>query len=175
MTSFLSANLFGPMGVSAQTQNLITSAADFVTQNRDGLQRLLLQSEVKTTWHLFRVYGVSSPAIAANRWSYVLRKAQPTAAAAPGIQDAGVTELTEVTGYNLAEFGNTSAYAAGGINVVRAAANGFTVQPVPEDTLVHGFVVYKTDGTSIVLFERMNALDGECPAGLQVTIDGGTF
>jgi hypothetical protein len=175
MTSFLGSNLLGPMGVSAQTQNLITTAADFVTRNRDGLQRLLMQAEVKTTWHLFRVYGVSTPAISANRWLYILRKAQPTTAAAPGIQDAGLTELTEVSGYNLAEFGNTASIAAGGVDVVRAAASGFTVQPVPVDTLVHGFVTYKTDGTSIVLFERMNALDGECPSNILITIDGGTF
>lgn len=175
MTSFLASNLLGPMGVPAQTQNLITTAADFVTRNRDGLQRLLMQAEVKTTWHLFRVYGVSTPAVAPNRWAYVLRKAQPTTTAAPGIQDASLTELTEVTAFNLAEFGNTASIAAGGVDVVRAAASGFTVQPVPVDTLVHGFVAYKTDGTSIVLFERMNALDGECPSNIQVTIDGGTF
>lgn len=172
MTGFLQPTVYGPMGVSSDTQNAIVFAAQFVNANRAQLESLLLAPGVTTQWHSMKVYGSTS--IASNRWEYTLRKVQP-AATPTTIVPVDLTELTEVTAYNLCEYGNTALLAGGGVNVTRANAQGFTLLKVPDDAYVHAFVIYQADGQSVALFERMNAWDGECVSALVNNVDGGTY
>ena len=172
MSGFLQPTVYGPTGVAADSQNALVFAAQFVNANRSQLEALLLAPGVTRQWHAMQV--VESSLIAANRWEYVLRKAQPTSTPT-NLTYVDVTELVEVTAYNLAEYGNTAATAAGGVDATRANAQGFQLLKVPDDAFVHAFLMYRSDGQSVALFERMNAWDGECPSNLQITIDGGTY
>ncbi len=172
MSTFLQPSVYGPMGVSSDTQNAMLSAAAFVSANRAQLETLLMAPSVTRQWHAMQVVG--STQISANRWEYVLRKSQPIANG-QSLTYVAVTELTEVTAYNLAEYGNTAATAAGGVDAVRANAQGFVLLPVPDDAFVHAFLMYKSNGESVALFERMNAFDGECVAALLASVDGGNY
>lgn len=172
MTGFLQPSVYGPTGVSSDTQNALVFAAQFINANRSQLEALLVAPGVTRQWHAMQVVGSSS--IAANRWEYTLRKAQPTSTPT-SLTTVGLTELTEVTAYNLAEYGNTAGTAAGGVNATRANAQGFQLLKVPDDAFVHAFLMYRADGQSVALFERMNAWDGECVAALLSSVDGGTY
>lgn len=171
-SGFLQPVVYGSAGLSADQLNVIVRSSQFISDNLGQLQSLLTAPGVTRQWHAMRVVGSSS--IAANRWEYVLRKVQP-ASTPTSIVDSGLTELTEVTAYNLAEYGNTAAVAGGGVNATRANTNGFSLLKVPDDAFVHAFVMYQADGKSVALFERMNAWDGECIAELINTIDGGIY
>lgn len=160
------------MGVSSDTQNTLMFAAQFIHANRSKLEQLMVAPGVTRQWHAMQVVGSSQ--ISANRWEYTLRKAQPTATPT-GLTTVGLTELTEVTAYNLCEYGNTASTAAGGVNATRANAQGFLLLKVPDDAFVHAFIMYRADGQSVALFERMNAWDGECVAALLSSVDGGTY
>ncbi len=171
MNTFVQPTLYGPMGVAAETQNIILSAAAFVNANRTQLEALMFAPSVTRQWHAMQI--VSSTSIAANRWQYVLKKVQPTSAPTV-LADVPNTELTQLTGLNLAEYGNNGTTAGGGVDVVRALALGMSLLPVPNNAFVHAFLVYQQDGKSVALFERMNQFDGECP-DTPLTIDGGTY
>lgn len=172
MTGFLQPTVYGPMGVSSDTQNALVFAAQFIHANRSQLESLMVAPGVTRHWHSMRVVGSTS--IASNRWEYTLRKVQPSSTPTT-IVDVGLTELTEVTAYNLAEYGNTASVAAGGVNASRANNQGFQLLKVPDDAFVHAFVIHRADGQSVALFERMNAWDGECIAALISSVDGGTY
>lgn len=172
MTGFLQPTVYGPMGVSADTQNSLVFAAQFINANRSQLEALLVAPGVTRQWHAMRVVG--SSLISSNRWEYTLRKVQPGSPPTTMV-DAGLTELTEVTAYNLCEYVNTSTTAAGGVNAARANNLGFQLLKVPDDAFVHAFIMYRADGQSVALFERMNAWDGECVAALLSSVDGGTY
>lgn len=172
MSGFLQPSVYGPMGVSADSQNAIISAAQFVNATRSQLERLLTAPGVTREWHTMRVVGSSS--LSSNRWQYVLQKAQP-ASTPSSIVNVGLTELTEVTAYNLAEYGNTASVAGGGVDATRANAAGFQLLKVPDDSFVHAFMCYTADGVTVALFERANAWDGECVSALTVSVDGGTY
>jgi len=172
MTGFLQPSVFGPTGVSSDAQNALVFAAQFITANRSQLEALLVAPGVTRQWHAMQVVGSSS--ISANRWQYTLRKAQPTSTPT-NLTYVGLTELIEVTAYNLAEYGNTAGTAAGGVNATRANTQGFQLLKVPDDAFVHAFLLYRSDGQSVALFERMNAWDGECTAALISSVDGGTY
>lgn len=172
MSGFLQPSVYGPMGVSADAQNSLITAAQFVHANKAQLERLLTAPGVTREWHTMRIVG--STLLTSNRWQYVLKKVQP-ASSPSSIVDVGLTELTEVTAYNLAEYGNTAGTAAGGVNATRANASGFLLLKVPDDSFVHAFLCYTADGVSVALFERANAWDGECVSALTVSVDGGTY
>lgn len=172
MTGFIQPSVYGPMGVSSDTQNALMFAAQFIHANRSKLEQLMVAPGVTRQWHAMQVVGSSQ--ISANRWEYTLRKAQPTATPT-SLTSVGLTELTEVTAYNLCEYGNTASTAAGGVNATRANAQGFLLLKVPDDAFVHAFVMYRADGQSVALFERMNAWDGECVTALISSVDGGTY
>lgn len=172
MTSFLQPSIYGPIGVSADSQNLMVGASAYVTQNRDRIEELLTRSASIRQWHTMRI--VSSSVIASNKWEYTLRLVQP-AASPTSTTDIALTELTAVTGYNLAEYGNTASVAGGGVNATRANAAGFNLLAIPNDAFVHAFMTYTAAGVTVALFERMNAWDGECPTALINDIDGGTY
>ena len=159
MTSFLQPTVYGPIGGSADTNNLMLGAAQFITSNQAQLQNLLTNPSVVTRSRLMTV--TASAFQAANRWTYTLRLVLPTAAGT-AVANADNTELTAETGYNLAEFGNTAEIAAGGVDVARANSKGFILLPVPIGGVVNVIWFAKEDGTSVALFERMNAWDGEC-------------
>jgi len=172
MSGVLQPSVYGPVGVSSDTQHALVFAAQFINANRSQLEALLLAPGVTRQWHAMQVVGSSS--IGANRWQYVLRKAQPEST--PSIlTTVGLTELTEVTAYNLAEYGNTASVAAGGVNATRANTQGFQLLKVPDNAFVHAFLMYRADGQSVALFERMNAWDGECVAALISSVDGGAY
>jgi hypothetical protein len=172
MTGFLQPSVYGPTGVSSDTQNALVFAAQFINANRSQLEALLVAPGVTRQWHAMQI--VSSASISANRWEYTLRKAQP-ASPPSSLTTVGLTELTDVTAYNLAEYGNTAATAAGGVNATRANTQGFQLLKVPNDAFVHAFLMYRADGQSVALFERMNAWDGECVAALVNSVDGGSY
>lgn len=172
MTGFIQPSVYGPLGVSSDTQNALMFAAQFIDANRSKLEQLMVAPGVTRQWHAMRVVGSTS--ISANRWQYVLRKVQPGSTPTT-IVDSGLTELTEVTAYNLCEYVNTSSTAAGGVNASRANNLGFQLLKVPDDAFVHAFVMYRADGQAVALFERMNAWDGECVAALLSSVDGGTY
>jgi len=159
MTSFLQPTVYGPIGGSADTNNLMLGAAQFITSNQAQLQHLLTNPSVVTRSRLMTV--TASAVQAPNRWTYTLRLVLPTAAGT-AVANADNTELTAETGYNLAEFDNTAAIAAGGVDAARANAAGFDLLPVPVGAVVYVMWFAKADGTSVALFERMNAWDGEC-------------
>lgn len=172
MSGFLQPSVYGPLGVSADSQNALIVAAQFVNANRSQLERLLMAPGVTREWHTMRVVGSSS--LSTNRWQYVLRKAQPASTPSSTV-DVSLTELTEVTAYNLAEYGNTASVAGGGVDATRANAAGFQLLKVPDDSFVHAFMCYTADGVTVALFERANAWDGECVSALTVSVDGGTY
>jgi hypothetical protein len=172
MTGFLQPSVYAPVGQSADAFNLMVEAAQFVTANRGQLENLLLQRGAVVSWHPMTVTG--STLLTSNRWTYTLSKAQPQAT------PTNITTITEtdaigVTGYNLAEYGNTAGTAAGGVNATRANAAGFTLQPVPNGAFVMAAMVYTAAGVTVALFERMNQYDGECVSALTVSVDGGTY
>lgn len=172
MTSFLQPSVYGPIGTAADAHNLLITAAQFVTANRGQLEALLRNPSITREWHSMQVVGSTS--IGANRWQYVLRKVQPSATPT-NLSAVGLTELTEVTAYNLAEYGNTASVAAGGVDATRANAKGFQLLKVPDDAFVHAFMLYTASGVTVALFERANAWDGECVAALISSIDGGSY
>lgn len=172
MSGFLQPSVYGPTGVSSDTQNQLIFAAQFINANRSQLEALLVAPGVTRQWHAMQVVG--SQSISTNRWEYTLRKAQPTATPS-NLTNVGLTELISVTAYNLAEYGNTAATAAGGVNATRANAQGFQLLKVPDDAFVHAFLMYRADGQSVALFERMNQWDGECTATSLSSVDGGTY
>lgn len=172
MTGFLQPSVYAPVGQSADAYNLMVESAQFVTANRGQLENLLLQRGAVVSWHPMTVTG--STLLTSNRWTYTLSKAQPQAT------PTNITTITEtdaigVTGYNLAEYGNTAGTAAGGVNATRANAAGFTLQPVPNGAFVMAAMVYTAGGVTVALFERMNQYDGECVSALTVSVDGGTY
>ncbi len=172
MSQFSPTYTFGTSGMPAPVLNRLTRASAFVYENEaqlldligtdfSGIQAVLMQVD-------------SSAVLASNRWTYTLKLCQPDSG---GTSVAAVTqtELTALTAYNLAEFGNTAAVAAGGVNATRANAAGFNLLAVPNNAVVWAFVVTKADGLNVALFERMNQYDGECPTALINEIDGGTY
>ncbi len=171
MNTFVQPSLYGPMGVAAETQNIILSAAAFVNANRTRLEALMFAPAVTRQWHAVQI--VSSINIGANRWEYSVRKVQPDISST-NLAIVTNTEWIDETAYNLAEYGNSAAVAGGGVNATRAATLGFALLPVPIGAFVHSFVMYREDGSSVALFERMNQFDGEC-SETNLTIDGGTF
>ncbi len=172
MTSFLQPSVYSPNGGAAETNNLTVQAVSFVVGNQTDLQALLQLPGVQTAWHSMQV--VSSASLSANRWTYTLKKVIP-ASSPTSVIDVTLTDLTAVTAYNLAEYGNTSSVAGGGVNATRANAVGFNLLPVPDGAYVHAFLIYDNNGASVALFERMNQWDGECPTILINLIDGGTY
>lgn len=171
-TSYLQPHVYGLGGMGAETSNLTMQAAAFVTANRASLEALLRSPGIRVEWHSMRV--VSSSLLTANRWTYTLRKAQPATTPTSTV-DVAETELTAVTAYNLAEYGNTASVAGGGVNATRANAAGFTLLAVPDEAFVHAYLIYTAAGVSVALFERMNQWDGECVSSLIDIIDGGTY
>jgi hypothetical protein len=172
MTGFLQPSVYAPVGQSADSYNLMVEAAQFVTANRGQLENLLLQRGSVVSWHPMRVTG--STLLTSNRWTYTLSKAQPQAT------PTNITTITEtdaigVTGYNLAEYGNTAGTAAGGVNATRANAAGFALQPVPNGAFVMAAMVYTAGGVTVALFERMNQYDGECVPAQTFSVDGGNY
>jgi hypothetical protein len=112
--------------------------------------------------------------LGSNRWSYTLTKAQPNATPTTAGTIAQ-TDAVNITGYNLAEYGNTASVAGGGVNATRANAAGFSLLAVPNDAFVMAAMVYTAGGVTVALFERMNQYDGECPSALINEIDGGSY
>jgi len=161
MSSFLQPTLYGPIGGSADTNNLMLGAAQFITSNQAQLQHLLTNPSVVTRSRLMKVTGSTVDAVIPTKWIYTLQLVLPTAAGT-AVANADNTELTAETGYNLAEFGNTATIAAGGVDVARANSKGFILLPVPIGGVVNVIWFAKADGTSVALFDRMNAWDGEC-------------
>jgi len=168
--------LYGFNGIDATSLNRMVEAGRFVFANQAKLTELVNGGrDFRLNWLLMKVTASSAMAGASNRWVYTLQ------AVVPQDQLAGVTAPTgstfdSATGYNIAEFGNTSS-TAGGVNATRAAGLGFSMIPVPTGTLVHAFQLTHTTGLQILLFERANAWDGECPApgSLVDYIDGGIY
>jgi hypothetical protein len=172
MTGFLQPSVYAPVGQSADAFNLMVEAAQFVTANRGQLENLLLQRGSVVSWHPMRV--VSSTPLTSNRWTYLLSKAQPQSTPT-SISTITETDAINVTAYNLAEYGNTSSVAGGGVNATRANAAGFNLLAVPNDAFVMAAMVYTASGLTVALFERMNQYDGECLSALINEIDGGTY
>lgn len=172
MSQFSPTYTFGAAGMPAPILNRMTQASAFVYENQQQLQDLIGSKFSGVTAMLMQV--VSSAVLASNRWTYTLRLCQPDSG---GTAVAAVTqtELTALTAYNLAEFGNTASVAGGGVNATRANAAGFDLQAVPNNAVVWAFVVTKSDGLNVALFERMNQYDGECPGDLVNDIDGGSY
>lgn len=172
MSQFSPTYTFGTSGMPAPVLNRMTRASAFVYENEAQLRDLIGSEFSGIQAMLMQV--VSSAVLASNRWTYTLKLCQPDSG---GTAVAAVTqtELTALTAYNLAEFGNTAAVAAGGVNATRANAAGFNLLAVPNNAVVWAFVVTKADGLNVALFERMNQYDGECPTALINEIDGGTY
>jgi hypothetical protein len=172
MTGFLQPSVYAPIGQSADSNNLMVEAAQWVTANRASLQRLLVQVGSVVSWHPMKVVGSSS--LGSNRWSYTLTKAQPNATPTTA-GTISQTDAVNITGYNLAEYENTASVAGGGVNATRANAAGFSLLAVPNDAFVMAAMVYTAGGVTVALFERMNQYDGECVSALTVSVDGGTY
>jgi hypothetical protein len=172
MTGFLQPSVYAPVGQSADSYNLMVEAAQFVTANRGQLENLLLQRGAVVSWHPMKV--VSSTPLTSNRWTYLLSKAQPQSTPT-SISTITETDAINVTAYNLAEYGNTSSVAGGGVNATRANTAGFNLLAVPNDAFVMAAMVYTAGGLTVALFERMNQYDGECPSALINEIDGGSY
>lgn len=168
--------IYGFNGIDSTSLNRMVEAGRFVFANQARLTQLVNGgSDFRLNWLLMEVIGNSAMSGAANRWVYTLK------ATVPQDQLAGVTAPTgstfdSSTGYNIAEFGNTSGIA-GGINATRAAGLGFSMLPIPVGTLVHAFQLVHTTGGQILLFDRANPWDGECqdPGALVDYIDGGIY
>lgn len=168
--------IYGFNGIDSTSLNRMVEAGRFVFANQARLTQLVNGgSDFRLNWLLMKVTASALISGASNRWVYTLE------ATVPQDQLAGVTAPTgstfnSSTGYNIAEFGNTSS-VAGGVNATRAAGLGFSMLPIPTGTLVHAFQLVHTTGGQILLFERANAWDGECPApgSLVDYIDGGIY
>jgi hypothetical protein len=117
---------------------------------------------------------ISSTSLGSNRWSYTLTKAQPDSNPATA-NTIAQTDAVNISGLNLAEYGNSAFIAGGGVNATRANAAGFTLLPVPNGAFVMVAMVYTAAGLTVALFERMNQYDGECVSALTVSVDGGTY
>jgi hypothetical protein len=172
MTGFLQPSVYAPLGQSSDAYNLVVEASQWVTANRAQLTSLLTQRGAVVAWHPMQV--VSSTSLAANRWNYTLTKAQPQATPTTAGTIAQ-TDAVNITGYNLAEYGNTAAVAGGGVDATRANAAGFQLLPVPVGAFVMAAMVYTASGVTVALFERLNQYDGECVSALINDIDGGTY
>jgi len=172
MSQFSPTYTFGTAGMPAHTLNRMTRASAFVYENQQQLQDLIGTEFTGIQAVLMQV--AQSAVMSSNRWAYTLAMCQPDAG---GTAVAAVTqtELTALTAYNLAEFGNTASVAGGGVNATRANAAGFNLLAVPDGAVVWAFVVTKADGLPVALFERMNQYDGECPSVLINEIDGGAY
>jgi len=172
MSQFSPTYTFGTSGIPAPVLNRVTRASEFVYENQQQIQQLLVSSFSGVRAMLMQV--VDYAVLSNNRWTYTLRLCQPDNLGT-AVNSVSQTELVAMTGYNLAEFGNTAAVAGGGVNATRANGNGFDLLPVPNNAVVWAFVVTKADGLDVALFERLNQYDGECPTALINVIDGGTY
>lgn len=172
MSQFSPTYTFGTSGMPAPVLNRMTQASAFVYENEAQLRDLIGTDFSGIQAMLMQVK--QSSVLASNRWTYILGLCQPDAG---GLSVSAVTqtELTALTAYNLAEFGNSAAFAGGGVWATRANAAGFNLLAVPDNAVVWAFVVTKADGLNVALFERMNQYDGECPSTLINEIDGGTY
>jgi hypothetical protein len=166
--------VYGFNGIDSTSLNRMIDAGRFLFMHRARLDKLVAaDGDFKLNWLLMKV--ISSSVLSSNRWTYTLDPHVPQAALAGSTLSPG-SAFASSTGYNIAEFGNTSG-TAGGVDAIRAAGLGFTMQAIPTGTLVHAFQLCDTTGGQIMLFERANAWDGECPgsASLIETIDGGIY
>lgn len=172
MSQFSPTYTFGAAGMPAPVLNRMTQASAFVYENEAQLRDLIGTDFSGIQAMLMQVK--QSSVLASNRWTYILELCQPNAGGS-SVSAVTQTELTALTAYNLAEFGNSAAFAGGGVWATRANAAGFNLLAVPDEAVVWAFVVTKADGLNVALFERMNQYDGECPTTLINEIDGGTY
>ncbi len=172
MSQFSPRYTFGGAGIPAPMLNRMSSASEFVANNQEAIAEMLGSEFSGVGQMLMQV--VSSATMSTNRWAYTLKLCQPDAGGT-AVSAVTQTELTALTAYNLAEFGNTASVAGGGVNATRANAAGFNLLAVPDNAVVWALVLTKADGLNVALFERMNQYDGECPTALINEIDGGTY
>lgn len=172
MSQFSPSFTFGTSGLPAPILNRITAASEYVYDNQQAIE-LLKQAKFAGVGQVL-MQVVSSTLLAPNRYTYTLKLVQPDASGT-AIVDVTTTELLSVTGWNMAEFGNTAGVAGGGVNATRANSAGFALLPVPDGAIVWAISVTNSAGLNITLFERLNAYDGECSVPLLEYIDGGTY
>jgi hypothetical protein len=100
-----------------------------------------------------------------NRWSYGWEEHWWDPSASPdtsALKTGGLDSIKAGVAYNVNEIGNTSTTACPGVTLANLPGT-FAVKPISTDTRVVLFRFTADDGTAVWLFDKANAIDGECP------------
>ncbi len=101
-----------------------------------------------------------------NRWSYGWEEHWWDPSASPdtsSLKTGGLDSTKAGVAYNVNEIGNTSTAACPGVTLANLPGT-FAVKAISTSTRVILFRFTADDGTAVWMFDKVNAIDGECPA-----------
>lgn len=100
-----------------------------------------------------------------NRWSYGWEEHWWDPSASPDTSSAktgGLTSVEAGSAYNINEIGNDATTACPGVTLANLTGT-FAVKAISTSTRVFLFRFTADDGSAVWLFDKVNAIDGECP------------
>jgi len=101
------------------------------------------------------------------KWKYNWEEVRFTeSTAAVAAKSGGLTNTTAKVSYNWNELANTGTLWAPLGNPVNVPA-GFKVMPIAVGTPILLFPIRDTTGAQYWVFDKANAIDGECPLGIE--------
>lgn len=100
-----------------------------------------------------------------NRWVYGWEEHWWDPSASPDIsalKTGGLSSVEAGNAININEIGNDASSACPGITLANLTGT-FAVKPISTSTRVFLFRFTADDGSAVWLFDKVNAIDGECP------------